>query len=86
MLSMKECLDYCDLIEDEVSVIAHHEHVSFPVAVQLACFLVQCKEGTDVVREILRNVASETPTRGNAETLELAERALEHFNTIHPPG
>ncbi|MCK9285153.1 MAG: hypothetical protein M0P39_12835 [Rhodocyclaceae bacterium] len=85
MLSMKECLDYCDLNEDEVSLIAHHEHLSFPMAAQMACGLVQSEEGTGLLRGMLSEAICEAASEGGDDALHRAERALVHFNSAHPP-
>lgn len=85
MLSLKDCLDYCDLSEDEVALIAHHEHLDFPEAAQLACCLVQSDEGTQVLRCLLEEEISDAATCGAQEYFAAAERAFVHFNTWHPP-
>lgn len=85
MLSLKDCLDYCDLSEDEVALIAHHEHLDFPEAAQLACCLVQSDEGTQTLRCLLEEEICDAATFGGQEYVAAAARALVHFNTWHPP-
>jgi hypothetical protein len=84
MLSTQDCLDYCDLIDDEVAMLAHHEHLPYPAAVQLACCLVQTDEGTQVMRCILKDCLCEAEDCGGRQASEAAQRALQHFSAIHP--
>lgn len=84
MLSMQDCLDYCDLNEDEIRSIAHHEHVSFEAAAQLACALAQDGAGEHLLRNILEDVVCEAASCGEEEDLKLAERAFFHFTQHHP--
>ncbi|HEY6898820.1 MAG TPA: hypothetical protein VI279_16295 [Rhodocyclaceae bacterium] len=84
MLSMRDCLDYCDLNEDEVKLIAHHEHLSFACAAQLACCLVQSDEGEAVVRCMLEDVINEAASSGEEDERQVAEQAFTHFNRYHP--
>ena len=41
MLSMRDCLDYCNLTDDEVALIAEHEDIPDAAAATIACGLVQ---------------------------------------------
>lgn len=45
MLSIRDCLDYCDLTDEEVLLIAEHEDIPDAAAAQLCCGLVQTPEG-----------------------------------------
>lgn len=84
MLSMQDCLDYVDLNEDEVKTIAHHEHISYEAAAQMACALAQDCAGERVLRSMLEDVVCEAADCGEEEELRLAERAFFHFATHHP--
>ena len=35
MLSLKDCLDFCDMEQEEISAIAQHEHIPVIVAAEL---------------------------------------------------
>ena len=50
MLSLQDCLDMCELSEDEVLAIAHQEHLPEITAAALAHFLVRRRE-TEVNRQ-----------------------------------
>jgi len=83
MLSIQECLDYSDLTEEEVALVAHHEHLPFPCAAQLACGLVQTDEGTQTMRCILKDCVCEAETCGEGLDKAAARRALKQFTRAH---
>jgi hypothetical protein len=83
MLSIQDCLDFCDLTEEEIAMVAHHEHLPYPSAIQLACCLVQTDEGTKAMRCILKDCVCEADTCGGALASAEARRALNHFAHAH---
>lgn len=84
MISIKECLDYSDLTEDEVIVIAGLEHVPFASAAELACCLAQSEDGVEVLRYLLKNAISGAASCGDAEAQKIARRAYRQFIANHP--
>lgn len=84
MISIKDCIDYSDLTEDEVRVIADHEHLPFEAAAQLACCLAQTEDGSHVLRCLLDNAICDAEACGEDGALRLARRALKQFTANHP--
>jgi hypothetical protein len=84
MISIHDCIDYSDLTEDEVAVIAEHEHMPFATAAQLACCLAQSEDGAQVLRCLLKNAVCDAESCGEKKTLLLARRALDQFSANHP--
>jgi len=84
MISIKDCIDYSDLTEDEVATIAEHEHLPYASAAQLACCLAQSQEGTELLRCLLKNAVCDAAACGHAEALRMAERAEQQFAANHP--
>ena len=84
MISIKDCLDYSDLTEDEVAAIAEHEHLPYASAAQLACCLAQTKDGTEVLRCLLKNCVCDAAQCGHMEALRTAEQAWTQFVANHP--
>lgn len=84
MISMKDCLDYSDLTEDEVAAIAAHEHLPYPCAVELACCLAQSQEGAEVLRCLLKDAVCDAKSCHRAEALKTARRAFRQFAANHP--
>lgn len=85
MISIKECLDYSDLTEDEVTVIAGLEHVPFATAAELACCLAQSEDGVEVLRHLLKSAINDAGCCGHAEAKKTARRAYRQFVANHPP-
>lgn len=84
MISIKDCIDYSDLTEEEVAAIAEHEHLPYASAAQLACCLAQSDDGTEVLRCLLKNAVCDAEDCGHAETLRTAQRAWNQFVANHP--
>jgi len=84
MISIKDCIDYSDLTEDEVAAIAEHEHLPFASAAQLACGLAQTEDGTELLRCLLKNAVCDATNCSHAETLRTAQRAYAQFIANHP--
>lgn len=84
MISIKDCLDYSDLTEDEVAAIAEHEHLPYVSAAQLACGLAQTEEGTEFLRCLLKNAVCDAESCTHAEVLRTAQRAYAQFIANHP--
>lgn len=84
MISIKDCLDYSDLTEDEVAVIAEHEHLPYACAAQLACGLAQSQDGTEVLRCLLKNAVCDAKSCGHVEALRIAQSACAQFAANHP--
>lgn len=83
MISIKECLDYSDLTEDEVAVIAEHEHLPFAYAAQLACGLAATDEGSEVIRCLLKNALCDAQACGHLQALKVAQMAVAQFEANH---
>jgi hypothetical protein len=84
MISIKDCLDYSDVTEDEVAVIAEHEQIPYVSAAQLVCCLAQSEEGTEVLRCLLKNAVCDAKNCGHAKSLLEAQVAYEQFVANHP--
>jgi len=84
MISIKECLDYSDLTEDEVATIAEHAHLPFACAAQLACGLAQSQEGTEVLRCLLKDAVCDAASCGHAQAAKTARDAYQQFVANHP--
>ncbi len=84
MISIKECLDYSDLTDDEVSVVAWREDLPFAAAAQLACCLTQTPEGIATLRYLLQEAMRDAGRRHEADILNIARRACQQFATAFP--
>lgn len=84
MLSIRDCLDYCDLTEDEVALIAEHEGIPDAAAAQVACGLVQTPEGVLVLTNYMLDLIERATERGDTEKAKRAKSLCAQFMEDHP--
>lgn len=84
MLSIRDCLDYCDLTDDEVELIAEHEAIPDVAAAQIACGLVQTTEGVLILTRFMTDMLERAQVRGDREKAERVRRICERFRKDHP--
>ncbi len=84
MLSIRDCLDYCDLTEDEVALIAEHEGIPDAAAAQVACGLVQTPEGVVLLTQYMLDLIEKADERGQVEKATVARSLCSKFMTDHP--
>ena len=84
MLSLEDCLALCDLSEEEVLAIAHHERIPEIAAVELGNDLVHSPGGEMCIKSIIRDDIAEARALGD-RTRELALKLmLRNFVLQHP--
>ena len=84
MLSLEDCLALCELSEEEVLAIAHHEHLPEIAAAELGNYLVHTPEGERRIKSIICDDIAEAKACGD-RTRELALKlVLRNFVRQHP--
>lgn len=83
MISLKDCLDYSDLTEEEVEVIAAHEHLPYPFAVEMACGLSQTHEGEALILRLLKAAVRDARHDHDVAALKTAQHAVKQFSSDH---
>ncbi|HRP23259.1 MAG TPA: hypothetical protein PLF79_01315 [Thauera sp.] len=84
MLSIRDCLDYCDLTDDEVALIAEHEDIPDAAAAQMVCGLVQTPEGVMVLTNYMLELIERANACGDARKAEQAASVCARFMADHP--
>ncbi len=84
MLSIRDCLDYCDLTEEEIELIAEHEDIPDVAAAQLACGLVQTPEGVLILTHYMQELVERAARRGDIDKAERARGLCARFMADHP--
>ncbi len=84
MLSIRDCLDYCDLTDDEIELIAEHEDIPDAAAAQLVCGLVQTPEGVVIITRYMQELIDRAHRRGDAEKARRAQQVCARFMADHP--
>ena len=83
MLSMRDCLDYCDLTDDEVTLIAEFEGIPDVMAGQMLCGLVQSDEGVQLLARCLRELIDYADAAGMPEKAARARVEYTRFSISH---
>ena len=77
MLTLQDCLELCELTEDEVLAIAEHEHLTEMAALELGNYLVHTPEGERRIKTMIAediDAARERGAIGHAAMLKLVLR------------
>ncbi|TMH01684.1 MAG: hypothetical protein E6H67_16640 [Betaproteobacteria bacterium] len=83
MLSLAECIGMSDLTEDEIAVIAEHEHVPDIVAVELGQDLLKTSKGVFILRCYVSDVLEQAKLAGKRDKVKRLDRLLTRFNAEH---
>ncbi len=84
MLTEQECLDLCDLDEDEIHAIAEHEHVPEVVAAELGQCLLQTHTGQWLIKRYIMDDIAHAAAEGRHDKAVALEAVLKRFNRDHP--
>ncbi len=83
MLTYEECLEMCDLSDDEIEAIAEHEHVEPMIAMALGKYLVE-HDGCHQIKQFILDDIEVAKRQGNTQKMALLTKTLCHFMTTHP--
>ena len=83
MLTYEECLDMCDVTQDEVSAIAEHEHVDPIIALAIGQYLC-CHDGESKIKKIIIDDIQHAEKMGKTEHAGVLKKVLAHFLATHP--
>jgi hypothetical protein len=84
MLALRDCIDMCDLTEQEVAAIAEEENLPPIVAVLVGCNLLRSRDGLEHMRWLLRNRAERAVDRGDHASAAIHVRTYEDFRRRCP--
>jgi len=84
MLSLEDCLALCELSEEEVLAIAHHEHLPEIAAAELGNYLVRTPEGEMRLKTIIRDDIAEACACGDRQRELALKLMLRNFVLQHP--
>jgi hypothetical protein len=84
MLTMQDCLDYCDLTDEDVELFAQHEHIPCEVATAIVCSLCQSDEGIELICSSLSSMIQEAVSNGRLDKAEHVLHVYTQFRSAHP--
>ena len=84
MITLEDCLGFCDLTEEEVLAIAEHEHMPEMAAIAYGQYLLRNEEGTHAICRMIVDDIRAAQQRGDREHLQTLLHVLHHFLRNHP--
>jgi hypothetical protein len=84
MLTMQDCLDYCDLTEEEVVLFAENEHIPCEIAAPIVCSLCQNEEGVELICASLSAIIQDAVSNGHLDKAEHLLHVYTQFRSTHP--
>ncbi len=84
MLTLKDCIDLCELTAEEVEAIAEHESIPEIIAAELGNYLIHTDKGVPMIRRIILDDIEKAEKRGDANHVISLKLTLKHFVETHP--
>jgi hypothetical protein len=84
MLSLHDCIGMSGLTEEEIAIIAEHEHLSLIVAAELGSTLLDSPKGVFTLRGYIVDVLAQAKLAGQREKAKRVDVVLTRFIANHP--
>ena len=84
MLSLEDCIGLCGLTEEEVRVLAQHEHIPEIAATELARYLVCDPGGELCIKSMIRDDILAARARGEGDRVLAFKLLLRNYVLKHP--
>jgi hypothetical protein len=83
MLTLQDCLELCELTEDEVLAIAEHENLTEIAALELGNYLVHTPAGERRIKAMIVEDIDAARAREDVRHAALLKLVLKHFVDAH---
>lgn len=84
MLTLQDCLDFCQLTEAEVDTIARHEHLPEIVAAARDTYLLLSDKGINLIKCYMLEDIEDAELHGLPEKARHLRWMVAHFSAAHP--
>ena len=84
MITLEDCLGFCDLTEEEVLAIAEHERLPEIAAIALGQYLVEQEHGLEKVFVMIAEDIRAAQAKNDREHVQALLHVLHHFIRAHP--
>ncbi len=84
MLTLQDCLDFCDMERGEIDAIACHEHIPPVVAVELCDTLLHSPEGLCNLHAMFLENIEDALAHGEGARAQALTSQYRHFQATHP--
>lgn len=87
MLTLRDCLELSELSEDEVLVIAEHEHIPEIIAAELGNELLHSDDGVSMIKAYMLDCIEHARRAGDLSKADALSSVYRRFDAAHPaPG
>ena len=83
MLTLDECIGMSGLTDDEIAVIAEHEHVPEIVAAELGHGLLKTPKGVFILKCYISDLLEQAKLAGKRDKAKRLDLLLTRFNAAH---
>ena len=84
MITLEDCLGFCDLTEEEVLAIAEHEHLPEIAAIAYGQYLLNRDHGNEKIFRMIVDDIRVAQRREDGEHVRTLLHVLHHFLRNHP--
>jgi len=84
MLTLRDCLELSDLTDDEVQMIADHEHIPDIVAAELGNELLHSEEGVTLIKAYMLDCIEHARRLGDFARVDALYSVYVKFDASHP--
>jgi hypothetical protein len=84
MLSLRDCIGLSDLTDEEVQVIAEHEHIPEIVAAELGSELLHSADGVSMIKAYMLDCLEHARRAGNFDRADTLYSLYRRFDALHP--
>ncbi len=84
MLTLRDCLALSDLNEDEVQLIAEHEHIPEIVAAELGNELLHSADGVTTIKAYILDCVEHARRAGDFDRADALYAVYRRFDAAHP--
>ena len=84
MLTLDQCIGMSELSEEEIAVIAEHEHLPLILAAELGHTLLKTPKGVFTLRGYFHDALDKAKLSGKRDQVKRLDRLLSRFNAAHP--
>jgi hypothetical protein len=84
MLSLRDCFAFSELTDEEVQVIAEHEHIPEIVAAELGNGLVHSEDGVLMIKAYMLDCIEHARRNGHFDRADALYAVYRRFDASHP--
>jgi len=84
MLSLRDCFAFSELTDEEVQVIAEHEHIPEIVAAELGNDLVHSEDGVLMIKAYMLDCIEHARRHGHFDRADSLYAVYRRFDAAHP--